>query len=394
MKVLHLSSFYCKPYGGAEISIQLLINYLDRKDVDSTIFTLLRGNDIQDTYFKDEIVFSQYSPLLSKKLILLGNGLLDRVISIEIKKILFDFRPDVIHVHDTYMLPATLRALNNINIPSVLTYHNEVSSKYLILNVDVWWKKYLLKLLNHRNYSIICCAKKMDKIIAISDYIKNELVDNGINEENISTIYVGGLSSNSLSPVFNKNSHLNKVKLLTFGRIYKYKGFEFLIKSLTLLNDLSNIELNIAGRGPFLSELKKKVHSLGLESIVNFSGYIPDSDLRRNIIESDIVIFPTLCSEPFGRIALEGSYHGKPVIATSVGGIPESVIDGDTGFIVCPNDEKEMANAIQRLIDDKRLRERMGENGKKFIKNKFDNEKIVNQVIQLYRGLFDENRLN
>lgn len=372
MKILFITSLLGKQYGGAEVSTHLLFKKLFDCGFEIKALTTRKvkeNNNLLSISFPIEI---------PKKLLTIGNTCVDYFLERKIKKILERLQPDVIHIQDTYILPAAVAANNSLKIPIVATIRNSVLDE----TWELMFPKPISTLLKRRNKKIIKALHKIDIIISVSDYIKNELTKRGLDNERIITIY-------NLPPKFKDDIKIpqktSTVNLFALGFLAKFKGFSVLVKSIELVvkNDL-NVHLKIAGEGPEKKGLKKMVRNFGLESHIEFIGKIPFDGLSQQYSECDIVIFPSIYAEPFGRVALEAMYHGKPVIASKVGGIPEIVENSETGILVKPDDVYELAQAIINLVINPSLRKKMGKKGRIAIENLFNEENIVNQTLAVY----------
>ena len=128
--------------------------------------------------------------------------------------------------------------------------------------------------------------------------------------------------------------------------------------------------LVIAGQGREEEKLKALARELNLQQQVIFAGHLEQSVLAAYIKASRALILPSL-TEGLGRVAIEAQFLGKPVIASRVGGIPEIIADGETGLLVEPGDERSLAEAMARLLDDAALAERMGAAGRVAVRDKF-----------------------
>jgi glycosyltransferase involved in cell wall biosynthesis len=168
------------------------------------------------------------------------------------------------------------------------------------------------------------------------------------------------------------------------------KGHKVLLNAAkSILKADYNIKLSIVGHEAggtkqYVHELKSLANDLGIAKHVMFLGY------RKNVAEIlktfDICV---LCSfeEGFGRVLVEYMACGKPVIATNVGGIPEIVVDGETGILVPVGDHKSLAEAIIRLIDDPLLSRQMGNDGRLRVQKYFDLKMNVRKTQELYQKL-------
>lgn len=120
---------------------------------------------------------------------------------------------------------------------------------------------------------------------------------------------------------------------------------------------------------------------------VELVGNIRYEDLPVFLQKTDIGLVPSAYPEPFGIVNIEIMACGLPVIATKVGGIPEIVVDGETGLLIEPNNPHELAMAIEKLLDFPDLRKRMGKAGRKRVVEKFSWEKHLEHLIEIYRKM-------
>jgi len=141
----------------------------------------------------------------------------------------------------------------------------------------------------------------------------------------------------------------------------------------------------VVGDGREWDSIHRDVRDRGISDRVRFLGYRTDiADLLRLM---DVVVLPSL-QESFPRVPLEAMAMGLPVVATTVGGIPESVSDGETGILVPPGDGAAIRDALVRLGDDPALRKRMGETGRRRVREQFSIEANIARTEALYLEVF------
>ena len=140
------------------------------------------------------------------------------------------------------------------------------------------------------------------------------------------------------------------------GRISPWKGQDIFIRSAALVHQrfpdarFFIIGAALFGEDHFEQEVRQLPKQLGIEGIVEFTGF--RSDIRRAVSDLDLVVHASTKGEPFGQVIIEGMAAGKPVVATNGGGVPEIVEDGHTGILVPMGDVQAMAEAICRIISD------------------------------------------
>jgi glycosyltransferase involved in cell wall biosynthesis len=148
-------------------------------------------------------------------------------------------------------------------------------------------------------------------------------------------------------------------------------GIDILIRAFaSLAAKHKYIRLKIAGKGLYAQEYKNMVKNLGIDDSVEFLGFVEHSELPTLFSELDIFVMPSK-DESFGVAAVEASATGLPVVASNVGGIPEVVVDNVTGYLVEKKNMEKLAEAIEKLIHDPRLRLEMGKAGREFVEREY-----------------------
>ena len=173
--------------------------------------------------------------------------------------------------------------------------------------------------------------------------------------------------------------------LAAIGNLHPYKGYEFLLRAVPQLRDeIPNVRVVIAGTGPAEGDLKKLISSLGIEANVRLLGFCDDVSL---VLDSaDIYVQPSLV-EAFPIAILEASASGLPVVATSVGGVPEAILDSETGLLVPPADPNALCIALSKLARDREARVSMGASGKIRVSSLFTREEMVRKTMDVYEKM-------
>lgn len=158
-----------------------------------------------------------------------------------------------------------------------------------------------------------------------------------------------------------KETNDDKLKLSSVSRIFKFKGHDFIIQTISDLPEkyLSKIELHIAGKGPYLNDLEHLVEKLNLRNQVFLHKYVPDDKLPDFYNRSDVFILCTRQSlsstevEGFGLVFLEAQSCGKPAIGTNTGGIPDAIDPKNGGWLIEQDNKEQLTNLLIQLIEDK-----------------------------------------
>ena len=221
--------------------------------------------------------------------------------------------------------------------------------------------------------------------LTTSNATKRYVMSGGMRDSDIKVIY-NGISG--LKRMSAEGAHEGNVVIGMIGRFNWWKGQKVFVKAVqNVIEKGTNANFIIAG-SPFKNEetylytLKKFVSELGLEGKIRLLDFTEDRDAL--YAGMDIVVIPSTQPEPFGLVAVEAMAMGRPVIASNIGGLPEIVLNGETGILFEPGSDKELSEAIIRLVKDKRLRNEMGEAGLKRQQALFTEEhfqKEVNKII-------------
>jgi glycogen(starch) synthase len=144
--------------------------------------------------------------------------------------------------------------------------------------------------------------------------------------------------------------------------------------------------LTIAGDGPSRSELVRQAAHQGIDHAVDFLGWVLPEKVPELINEHTLVLMPSR-EEPFGLVALQAALMSRPIVATRVGGLPEVVVHGETGFLVETEDAASLADAAAHLLSEPRLAEKFGRTARQRAQTVFGWEKHVGSYDALYRKL-------
>ena len=175
------------------------------------------------------------------------------------------------------------------------------------------------------------------------------------------------------------------------GRITPLKGHSFFLKAMAkVIRTMPYVKIWIIGDVPsekesYRDELQVLVRRLGLADYVEFLG--SRRDIPQLLASIDCLVLSTITEEAFGRVILEAQAAGVPVVATQVGGVVEIIDDGTTGLLVLPKDTDAMANAVMRILKDKKLAESLVAAARKKIQEKFTLEHMASQTIKAYEEL-------
>jgi glycosyltransferase involved in cell wall biosynthesis len=169
-------------------------------------------------------------------------------------------------------------------------------------------------------------------------------------------------------------------------RLSPEKGLHVLLRAVAASAARGRLRVVLAGEGPERERLARLARDLGVERQVEFRGVVAHDDVPRVLHELDIFAMPSM-AEGFGVAAVEASACGLPVVASDVDGIPDVVVDGQTGVLVPAGDVGALAVAIDRLAADPLLRERLGAAGRAFVAREYDWRANARQMERLYDAM-------
>jgi glycosyltransferase involved in cell wall biosynthesis len=177
--------------------------------------------------------------------------------------------------------------------------------------------------------------------------------------------------------------------IVAVGRLIAKKGFADLIRACRLLMERGkSFRCEIFGEGPLEEQLREQIAQLDLQGRVELPGAKPQHEIRTRLAVASVFVLPSVIDPDGGMdnlptVIMEAMAAGLPVISTAVGGIPEMVIQSETGFLVPPGDVAALADAIERLFDEIGLAQRLGERGFQRAKKLFSIEKNVRSLLAL-----------
>ncbi len=211
---------------------------------------------------------------------------------------------------------------------------------------------------------------------AVSQSTADDLELRGVSRSAIRVIY-NGVDTAALTPASATRSQ--KPLFVYLGRLKKYKRVDVVIRAFAQLNK-PDATLEIAGRGDYQPALERLARSLDLGGRVKFLGFISDEE-KLHLLRRAWASALASPKEGWGISNLEAAACGTPVIAANSPGIRESVVDGETGFLVAPNDPTAMAAAMRGLVESPKLVDDLGRNARKFAEG-FSWERAARDTMQ------------
>lgn len=352
-------------------------------------------------YFVNEIAVSHASSLASK-ISMATKVVYSYEAQRKLQRLLEDFPADVAHLHCIYHLlsPSILSTLNKADIPVVMTAHDLklACPAYKMLTHDGICERCkdgsLLNVIKHRcihdslgsstivsiesllHHQLNTYKRYLNKVVAPSRFYIEKFVEWGWPREKFVHIpnYV---DASRFTPNFSPGDYF-----LYFGRLAPEKGVATLLRAVRK----SGVKLKIAGTGP--EERALNMLQAELQGDVEFLGYLSGKSLHSLICGARAVVLPSEWYENAPMSILESYAFGKPVIGASIGGIPEMICDGMTGWTFESSNVDELASILSYVssLDAKSL-EFMGRCVRDYVESRFNAEMYRNSVVELYSDL-------
>lgn len=227
---------------------------------------------------------------------------------------------------------------------------------------------------------------QIDYAISVSENCRQDLIKILPKANSISaTGTIGTFDFTDLKAI--EKSSDNKI-WINVGSIVKEKNHRFLLEVFaTYIKDDSENELWMIGDGPLRKHIEEQAKKLGIQQKVKFLGY--QKDAVAYIKAADIMVMPSMI-EGLPGVILEALSCGKPVIASSVGGIPEVVHNGLNGYVIEEFDTSAYQSRIREVLNDQNLREEMGRNAQKLIDREFLMPKISRHFQSIYKDILGQ----
>jgi len=291
---------------------------------------------------------------------------------------------DIIHLHNyrTFQNIAVHYYAQRYGIPYVLQAHGSLprilSKKALKQAFDICWGKALLR--------------DAARVIAVTEIEAEQYRNAGVREDKIAVI-PHGIAPDEFAHLPERGEFRKKHGLaehgkiiLYLGRIHKIKGLDLLLKVFAeLTGETDNITLVIAGPDDgYLRELKKLAVTLEIDDKVIFPGALYEQEKLGAYVDADIYVLPSVY-EIFGITLLEALACGTPVVTTDRCGLAD-VIKDKAGLVVS-YDPKQLQDALERLLQDDRLRREFGGKGKTMVQEEFNWAKIAVQIEKVYTDI-------
>ena len=374
IKILHVITHL--PIGGAQDNTLYTVELLDKEKYDISLCCNLDG-ELVERAKKVEAVKLFDIPFLGREV----SPYRDIRAFLSLYKLFKEEDFTIIHTHSSKAgLLARLAAVLNKTPIVIHTIHGFAFNDFMN-GLKKNFFIYLEKLL----------AKWTDVLITVSNLNKKKIIDLNIAHENkIKNIYSGidlSLFTNKRNDDFRKELNLENDHLLlgSVGRLSDQKDPITMIEAFGIISKpFPNAHLALVGDGELKGKILEKIDQLKLNGRIHLTG---NKNNPWSVYHSMDLFIMSSIYEGLGRSITEALSCGVPVVCTDVEGVPEIVRDNITGILVRPKDSNKLADAIIRTLNDMETAKKMAEEGRRFVNDNFDVNKMVNDIDSLYNTL-------
>lgn len=221
-------------------------------------------------------------------------------------------------------------------------------------------------------------SKQFTRLLAPSDYIKHELVQNSFPVDKIQ-VSPHGIPADKVK--LDHESAQDPPRILFVGSILRGKGIDLLLKVATRLQQ--SYHLDLVGQGNGFEKYQKMAQKLNLTETVTFHGWVSPADVDQFYRQARLVTFTSRAPESFGLVGVEAMAHGCPVVGFDVGGVSTWLKDGVNGYLLPEGDLDGFARRVDQLLADAEMAERLGNDARQYVLEHFTYDHYVEQFTTL-----------
>ena len=297
-------------------------------------------------------------------------------------KTLEGYAPGMVHAHFGSDGGLVLPLCHRLNLPLMVTFHGYDATWNTPpwLSIRTQGDFFRAWLLRKRDRALAAS----DRIVAVSRFIRHQLLLRGGEASKIVVHYVG-IDRHCFTP---RTDQERAPAVLFVGRLVEKKGVEYLVRAMAVVQrQRPEVSLVVIGDGPLRSHLQSLADQLAVRT--QFLGQQPPEQVRRWMNQVQVFCGPSIVArsgdaEGFGMVFAEAQAMGLPVVSFATGGIPEAVIHGETGLLSPEKDTAQLSRDLLRLLQDSDLRQRFARAGQAHVAQNFDLQKNTPLLEALY----------
>lgn len=303
--------------------------------------------------------------------------------AMEFCRLMRRYRPNVVHCHFTGFVSPYPWLAKLCSVEKFFFTDHGSRPEGHVRRAAPFWKRVAVSIINH----------PLSRVQCVSNYGYDcNVAAHLLSRDRYTVIYNGvdvkrALAGPHAADAFRQRYSIpdQRAVVVQISWLIPEKGVQDLLKAARLvLFRNANVQFVIVGDGIFREQFERLAAKLGISEHVTWTGLVHDPLSEGVYAAADVVCQMSRWEEVFGMVVAEAMASERPVIGTRVGGIPELITDGVTGFLVERGDEVVMAERILRLLDDAELRASMGSKARDVVTTKFDHRKNVSKMVELY----------
>ncbi len=233
----------------------------------------------------------------------------------------------------------------------------------------------------------------VDKVVAVSGAVRNAVLASGVHERKVEVIPNFVFLSRFTPEKIARSAVREELGLLPADRVIGYVGkleegkgiFDLLAAAGRLRRRYSGLKLMLVGEGTKREALLREAERSSLSDMLILTGM--RHDVQSMYAAIDIFVLPSTCDEAFGIVLIEAMAMGKPVVGTTVGGIPEIITHGETGLLVAPGDADALADELDRYLSDHTFAEKLSGAGQRSVLERFSERAAADSFDRLIREI-------
>lgn len=326
----------------------------------------------------------------------------NRSITPQIKKLMEEIKPDVVHVHNIhyhisyYVLKLARKHTDKVFITThdIMSFYQGTFTEFIDrnnlscpksfnynVNQSMLFKAFKKRYNPLHNFFVLRFLKNVKKIVTVSNALQDALNQNGI--KNTTVIY-NGIDVENWN--ISKQDPEGKEFILFGGRLSGAKGGDLILQALSMVvAKRPKAHLLVFGKKDAYSDrIISRAQELGVEDKIVMVGWNGEDALKKHYSLSSLVVVPSVCFDSFPTVNLQAFASHKPVVATCFGGSKEIVHDGENGFIVNPYDVKNLSDKIIYLLENPEKAKEFGEKGYKLVVGKYNFKIMVEKYLSLF----------
>ena len=414
MKILFIADdIPPQSHGGAGIITYALAKAMRERGQDISFITTVTDKAKEGRHEADGMhifsLYADYNPAFSTYISLWHPSAIKQV-----RRLIAEIQPEIIHVHNVhhYLSYGVLKIARQYTNKVFLTTHDAMAFNYgklinyfdkndLSVHTDFSYRVSMIEHLKKARFQYnpfrnLFIRKYLNsypkKIFAISERLKQALMENGINGERIQTIHYGidirnwQVSDRDREAFIRKQGNFGKKIIFFGGRLSDAKGGRAIIRAMeyVVMRDDHTVLLIAGTENDYTESLLSEAREKGIGERIKLAGWLSRDDMKSAYAAASVVVTPSVYFDAFNLFNIEAGAAARPVVGTCFGGTPEIILDGVTGLIVNPLNAETMGKALLSLLGDPAYAKRLGQAGFERVNAHFGIDRYIDETLACY----------